>query len=258
MNLAEKVCLITNCGDLQGGPDAAEFQRQGAVLVLQARDLGRASEELRRHEVDLDGGPAGAPVRLIEADFGEPGVASRELDVLVRGLGRLDVLVNNNAPPHIEKPLSEISDEEWREMFHRIVDELFFTTRAALQHMLPAGRGKILNIGAAGGIDPYRGPYTAYCSARGAIVTLTKALGRELAPHNIQVTAIAQNYVENPSYFLADEVEQPEFQEWLRSHVPAQRLAKPWEQAKLAAFLVSDDADYLAGVVVPFSGGDVL
>jgi 2-keto-3-deoxy-L-fuconate dehydrogenase len=258
MKLAGKVCLITNCADLQGAPDAAEFQRQGAILALQAMDLDRAREELARHGVDLGGGSAGLPVRLIEADFGEAGVAADEVERLVTALGGLDVLVNNNAPPHLDKPLHQIEDGEWRAIFHRIVDELFYTTRAALRQMIPAGRGKILNIGAAGGIDPYRGPYTAYCAARGAIITLTKALGREAAPYNIQVTAIAQNFVENPTYFPADEVEQPAFREMLRRQVPAQRLAKPWEQAKLAAFLVSDDADYLGGVVIPFNGGDVL
>ena len=185
-------------------------------------------------------------------------MAEAEIEKLVRREGKLDVLVNNNAPEHIGKPLHEIEDSEWDETFRLIVTEMFRTTKAALRRMIPARRGKIVNIAAAGGIDPYPGPYTAYCSARGAIVTLTKALGREVAPFNIQVNAIAQNWVKNPSYFTEEEIATPEFQERLRRRLPIGRLAEPWEQAKLAAFLASDDSNFLCGTVIPFAGGEVL
>jgi 2-keto-3-deoxy-L-fuconate dehydrogenase len=147
---------------------------------------------------------------------------------------------------------------QWHEMFRLIVTELFYTTRAVLRRMIPARKGKIINIAAAGGIDPYPGPYTAYCAARGAIVTLTKALGREVAPYNIQVNAIAQNWVKNPSYFTEEEIATPEFQEGMKRRLPIGRLAEPWEQAKLAAFLASEDSNFLCGTVIPFAGGEVL
>jgi 3-oxoacyl-[acyl-carrier protein] reductase len=189
--LSEKICLVTNCGVLQGGPDAAEFQRQGASLILQTHDWKAAKSVLERDGVHLEPGTDEPRVEIVEADFGRPGVAESSIRDLVGRLGRVDVLVNNNAPPHIGKPLDQIDDEEWHEMFRLIVTELFYTTRAVLRRMIPARKGKIINIAAAGGIDPYPGPYTAYCAARGAIVTLTKALGREVAPYNIQVNAIA-------------------------------------------------------------------
>jgi 2-keto-3-deoxy-L-fuconate dehydrogenase len=256
--LEGKVCLITNCGVLQGGPDAAEFQRQGASLILQTTDLEQARPVLVRDGVDLSGSDRAGPVRWVEADFGRPGAAESSVEELVREFGRIDVLVNNNAPEHIGKPLHEIEDAEWEQTYHRIVTELFRTTRAVLRRMIPARKGKIVNIAAAGGIDPYPGPYTAYCSARGAIVTLTKALGREVAPYNIQVNAIAQNWVKNPSYFPDSEIQTPEFQEKLRRRVPIGRLAEPWEQARLAAFLASEDSNFLCGTVIPFAGGEVL
>jgi 2-keto-3-deoxy-L-fuconate dehydrogenase len=256
--LSGKICLITNCGLLQGGPDAAEFQRQGATLVLQTTDFGKAKETLIRDGVSLEPNEDAPGVSVLEADFSQTGVAESEIAALVRRLGRLDVLVNNNAPTHIGEPLHEIEDAEWDEMYRLIVTELFRTTKAALRRMIPARSGKIVNIAAAGGIDPYPGPYTAYCSARGAIVTLTKALGREVAPFNIQVNAIAQNWVRNPSYFTDEEVASPEFQEEMKRRVPIGRLAEPWEQAKLAAFLASEDSNFLCGTVIPFAGGEVL
>ena len=256
--LSGKVCLITNCGLLQGGPDAAEFQRQGATIVLQTTDFEKAKPILERDGVQLDPGTGFPPVTVIEADFSRTGVADSEIAGLVQRLGKLDVIVNNNAPNHIDKPFHEIEDAEWDEMYRLIVTELFRTTKAALRKMIPARRGKVINIAAAGGIDPYPGPYTAYCSARGAIVTLTKALGREVAPFNIQVNAIAQNWVKNPSYFTDEEIGTPEFQEEMRRRLPIGRLAEPWEQAKLAAFLASEDSNFLCGTVIPFAGGEVL
>lgn len=256
--LSGKVCLITNCGLLQGAPDAAEFQRQGASLVLHTTDLARATPVLVRDGVRLEPGEGAPPVTVIEADFSQSGVAESRVAEVVRQLGRVDVLVNNNAPVHIDKPLHEIEDSEWDEMYRLIVTELFRTTKAVLRRMIPKRRGKIVNIAAAGGIDPYPGPYTAYCSARGAIVTLTKALGREVAPFNIQVNAIAQNWVRNPSYFTDEEISTSEFQEKMRRRVPIRRLAEPWEQAKLAAFLASEDSNFLCGTVIPFAGGEVL
>jgi 2-keto-3-deoxy-L-fuconate dehydrogenase len=212
----------------------------------------------RTHGVDLTGASGSKPVRFIEDDFGQKGVAERHVAEILREFGKIDVLVNNNLPNQIEKPLHEIEEDEWERMYRLIVTELFYTTRAVLRRMIPARRGKIINITAAGGVDPYRGPYTAYCSARAAIVMLTKALGREVAPFNIQVNAIAQNWVENPSYFPPEEIATPEVQAEMKSRVPIGRLAKPWEQAKLAAFLASEDSNFLCGTVIPFAGGETL
>ena len=256
--LTGKICLITNCGLLQGGPDAAEFQRQGATLYLQATDIAKAKPVLIRDGVNLTPEADAPRVTLIEADFCQSAVADSHIEEIVRKEGRLDVLVNNNAPEHIDKPLHEIEDSEWDEMYRLVVTELFRTTKAALRRMIPRRKGKVINIAAAGGIDPYPGPYTAYCSARGAIVTLTKALGREVAPFNIQVNAIAQNWVKNPSYFTDAEISTPELQAEIKQRVPIQRLAEPWEQARLAAFLASEDSNFLCGTVIPFAGGEVL
>ncbi len=83
-------------------------------------------------------------------------------------------------------------------------------------------------------------------------------MGREVAPFNIQVNAIAQNGVKNPSYFTDEEIATPEFREKMKRRVPIGRLAEPWEPAKLAAFLASEDSNFLCGTVIPFAGGEVL
>ena len=126
--------------------------------------------------------------------------ADRVVHDVVARFGRLDVLVNNNAFPPTGGPTEQVSDLIWREMMARLLDEPFYCLRAALRVMRPAGRGKIINMSSAAAF-PGLANYAAYTAARAGVNGLTKAVGREVAKDGIQVNAIAQNYVENPTYF---------------------------------------------------------
>jgi len=130
--LAEKICLLTNCGLLQGGPDAAEFQRQGATLFLQTTDLAQARPVLTRDGVDLTPKEDEPPVTLTEDDFCRSGVADSHVSEIAPKAGRLDILANNNAPERIDQPFHEIEDAEWDEMYRQVVTEMFRTTKAAV------------------------------------------------------------------------------------------------------------------------------
>ena len=97
--------------------------------------------------------------------------------------------------------------------------------------------------------------YAAYSAARAGTNGLTRAVGREVARHGIQVNAIAQNFVENPTYFGADVLQNPEKLARVIRNVPAGRLARSEESARLAVYLASDEADFFCGQVIPFAGG---
>src|SRR5262245_22469926 len=120
--------------------------------------------------------------------------------------------------------------------------------------MRPARRGKIVNMSSAAGI-PGLARYAAYSAARAGVNGLTKAVGREVARDGIQVNAIAQNYVENPTYFPPALTADPEKLARMVRHVPAGRLARGEESARLAVYLASEDADFFVGQVIPFAGG---
>ncbi len=250
MRLKGKICLITNCGDMQGPAIAAEFQREGAIIFLQAKDYAKAKANLAKAGVNLEDGS----IHVLEADFGERGVADGHISQLVAEMGRLDVLVNNNLHDHRDQPLLGIAEDDWDSMLRALLTEIYYVSKAALKHMVPARDGKIINCTAAAAIVPYVGR-PAYSAARAGSAGLTKALGKEAAAYNIQVNAIAQNYVENPTYFPADRISQPDFLDRIRKQVPLGRLAKGWEQAKLVVFLASDDSDFLCGEVIRFTGG---
>jgi 2-keto-3-deoxy-L-fuconate dehydrogenase len=96
---------------------------------------------------------------------------------------------------------------------------------------------------------------STYSAARGAQLAYVQAVGVEVAPHNVQVNAIAQNFVENPTYFGPEVTGQPDKLARVVRNVPAGRLARSEESAKLCVFLACDESDFFCGQVIPFAGG---
>lgn len=189
MRLRDKVCLVTDGAAMDRPAIAAEFLSEGAHVVLQAPDRAAAERELAKDDI------AAGRIQWIEADFSERGIAEREIDRLVSKVGRLDVLVNNGARPHRRprgEPFVQMDDDELDSIFEKLVLELLYTSRAALTHMLAAGRGRIVNLG----IDRRRRrfpQFVAYCAARAAAVGFTLSLAKEVAAQGVYVNTIVQN-----------------------------------------------------------------
>ncbi|HEY7867665.1 MAG TPA: SDR family oxidoreductase, partial [Methylomirabilota bacterium] len=194
MKLTGKVALITNVSHFMGPALTEEFCREGASVALHDRDEAAVKPYATLAE------RLGRDVLALTGDLGRSSEADRVVDAVVARFGRLDVLVNNNAHPPSGSPVEQVTDAAWREMMTRLLDEPFFCLRAALRVMRPAGRGKIINMSSAAAF-PGLPNYAAYTAARAGVNGLTKAVGREVAGAGIQVNAIAQNYVENPTYF---------------------------------------------------------
>jgi len=248
MKLTGKVALITNVHHFMGPAITEEFAREGASLALHDRD------EAALGPMAAMGERMGREVLAVSGDLARPGEADRVVEAVVARFGRLDVLVNNSAFPSTPSPVESLTDAVWREMMSRLLDEPFFCIRAALKVMRPARRGKIINMSSAAAF-PGLPNYAAYSAARAGVNGLTKAVGREVAPDGIQVNAIAQNYVENPTYFPPALTRDPEKLARMVRHVPAGRLARGEESARLAVYLASEDADFFVGQVIPFAGG---
>jgi 2-keto-3-deoxy-L-fuconate dehydrogenase len=248
MRLTGKVTLITNVSQFMGPACVEEFAKEGATLVLHDKSEARAQPAIdvaRAYGRDLE---------AVAGDLTLPREADRVVRAAVDRFGRLDVLVNNSSHPPVGGPVEETSDETWRAMLAHLLDEPFYCLRAALRIMKRQGHGKIVNLSSAAAI-PGLPNYAAYSAARAGTNGLTRAVGREVARHGIQVNAIAQNFVENPTYFGADIVTDPHKLARVVRNVPAGRLARAEESARLAVYLASADADFFCGQVVPFAGG---
>lgn len=192
----------------------------------------------------------GADLIADRGELIEPGEADR----LVAGSGRIDVLVVNLGIPAPSSLATEASDDEWQSVFRHMVDPLQQLTRAVLPQMLERRSGKILLMGSAAALRGMK-RRSSYAAARGAQLAYIRAVGVEVAPSNVQVNAIAQNFVENPTYFPPEVQALPAFQERLQREVPLGRLVSAAEDTAFAAYLCSDAADCFVGQVFPVCGG---
>ena len=157
----------------------------------------------------------GAEVVASAADLSEPGAARR----VVLEAGPFDVLVANLAIRAPTTAAVEVSEAEWRAVFAALVDPLPHLVGAAAPAMIQRRAGKILVMGSASALRGMKRAST-YSAARGAQLAYVQAIGVELAAHKVQVNAVAQNFVDNPTYFPADVQANPRFQERLAREVP--------------------------------------
>jgi 2-keto-3-deoxy-L-fuconate dehydrogenase len=173
---------------------------------------------------------------------------------IIQAAGHIDVLVVNLAVPAPFTKGQLVSDDEWSATFNALVDPLPRLCAAALPQMIERRSGKVLVMGSASALRGMKRAST-YSAARGAQLAYVQAMGIEMAPQGIQVNAIAQNFVDNPTYFPEETKANLAFQERLRREVPLGRLVSMREDAQFAAYLCSDAADCFVGQVFPVSGG---
>jgi 2-keto-3-deoxy-L-fuconate dehydrogenase len=195
----------------------------------------------------------GAEVVASTPSLAGPGVA----EDVVRHAGRIDVLVANLALAAPATPAPDVTDEEWRAVFAALVDPLPRLVRAAAPQMIARRAGKVLVISSASALRGMKRAST-YSAARGAQLAYVQAVGVELARHGVQVNAIAQHFVDNPTYFPREVQADPRFRERLAREVPLGRLVSAREDARFAAYLCSRDADCFVGQVFPVCGGWVV
>lgn len=173
---------------------------------------------------------------------------------LVREAGHVDVLIAHLGLPAPHSPAHEVGEDEWRQMFASMVDPLPRLARAVLPQMIERRSGKIVVLGSASALRGMKRA-SAYSAARGAQLAWAQAVGVEVAPHNIQVNAIAANLVDNPTYFPAEVQANPKFKERIKWELPLGRLVAAKEAAHFAAYLCSEAANNFVGQVFPVCGG---
>ena len=175
---------------------------------------------------------------------------------IIRQAGRVDILVVNLQP---DPPIMAIhcsadkeKEESWQKMFNRLVHPTMRFVSAVLPQMIERRSGKIIVVTSAAPLKAIP-RISAYSSARGAQNSYVKVVGEEVARHNVQINAVAQNFTIGG--FPADAMEDPAMVDFVKQQVPAQRLATGEEQAALCLFLASTESDFFSGQVFPFSGG---
>lgn len=166
----------------------------------------------------------------------------------------IDILIVNLAIPAPTTMVTDVTEEEWHSAFAALIDPLPRLFKAVLPQMIERRAGKILVMGSASALRGMKWKST-YSAARGAQLAYVQAVGVEVAPYNVQVNAIAQNFVDIPMYFPAHVQADPRFQESLKHEVPLGRLVSAKEGAEFAAYLCSELASCFVGQIFPVCGG---
>jgi 2-keto-3-deoxy-L-fuconate dehydrogenase len=219
--LAGKKVLVTDADSYMGPPIVELFAAEGADVVANTDDLT------------------------------QPGASENAVETA----GQFDVLVANLAEAGEQMDfMHELRDDDWFGFFDRLVHPLMRLARAALPAMVERGSGKIVAVTSAAPLRGIPGA-AAYCAARGAQNAFVRAAGLEVARHNVQINAIAQNYVENITYYTEEMLANEELMKRILKAIPAKRLGTGAESAELALFLASENSNFIVGQIIPFAGG---
>ncbi len=169
--------------------------------------------------------------------------------VAEKNFGHVDILINNAGISHYSL-LQDMSFDKWQEIIATNLNSVFLSSKRALPHMLARHEGVILNISSIWG-ETGASMETCYSASKGGVNALTKALAYELAPSGIRVNAVAPGIVDTDMMrkdFSTEELDA------LKEDVGVCRFAKPEEIASLVKYLISDEAGYITGDIIPIDG----
>jgi NAD(P)-dependent dehydrogenase (short-subunit alcohol dehydrogenase family) len=253
IDLTGKVAHVTGGGKGIGRAIATALSMAGARVMVSDVNI-----ETARQTADEIGGAAMA------LDVTDRDAVDAAMHQIVAELGSLDILVNN-AGVYIGYggPVEEITDEMWRTLWSVNVDGVFYCCRAAASVMKSQGRGgRIINIASTQAVTP--GVGVTYDGSKAAVAQITKALALELAPHGINVNALAPGptWVNEGEPPPVDAQVPPPTGDPLADTV-ADRIARlplghwgdPMEQGKAAVFLASEMSAFITGIYLPCDGG---
>lgn len=242
MRLTGKTALVTGGGSGFGAGIVRKFAAEGAKVIV--ADINGDAAALIAAEI------GGAAIVVDVAD--NASVAAMAKQVLVEA--PLDILVNNAGITHLPTPLEDVSEVEFDRVLAVNAKSVFLTARHFVRAMKAAGSGTILNVASTAGLSPRAG-LNWYNASKGWMITATKTMAVELAPAGLRVNAIAPVAGETPllQSFMGEDT--PEIRAKFLASIPLGRFSTPEDMGNAAAFLCSDEASMITGVVMEVDGG---
>lgn len=244
-DLTGKLALITGSGRGIGLTLAQGLAQAGCQVVLNDIDEQRLNDSVAKLKA------AGFVCHGVLFDVRDEKMINEQVASIENDIGNIDILINN-AGIQIRAPLEEFNSDDWRRLIDINLTGAFLVAKAVVQGMIKRRAGKIINICSIQSelARPTIAPYTA---SKGGIRNLTKGMATDWGKYNIQVNGIA------PGYFKTEMTktlyEDPKFDAWLCSRVPANRWGDPEELIGAAIFLASKASDYVNGHLLFVDGG---
>lgn len=251
-----KVVLVFGAGSAgpgwgNGKAAAALYAREGALVIAVDKRLDAADETrsvLRDEGFDATAIAADTTVSGDVADVVAQVLAQHE---------RIDVLHNNVGTTVMGDP-TDLSEEDWQRGLDVNLTSAFLTCKHVLPAMLRQRRGSIVNISSLASIQINEYPYVAYQTAKAGLNHFTRALAVRYAAHGIRANAVLPGVMDTPLIYkeIVGEFQDVEAMKRARNAAsPMGRMGDAWDVARAAAFLASDEASYITGVILPVDGG---
>jgi pteridine reductase len=243
MQLDGKVALVTGASRRVGRAIASALASRGASIAVHYRS-SRADADATVKEIAAGGGTAEA----FHADLESVAEIETMVAAVAARFGRVDVLVNS-ASVFYRKPIEELTERDWDANLNTNLKAPFFLSKFAGLRMRAQGAGKIVNIGDWAGIRPYNN-YLPYTVSKSAIIGLTRALAKALAPE-VQVNCVALGPVLAPEEYGTDEIER------LVAGTLTKRMGSPDDVARAVLFFC-EGTDFATGATLVLDGGRLI
>jgi len=247
MLFRDQVALITGASSGIGRATAEAMAREGArVGVNYCKNQGGAeqtAESIRK---------AGGEALVLRADVTHAAEVRAMVDAVRKEWGRIDILVNNAGDLLARRSLTDMTEEYWDQIMALNLKSVFLCVRAVWQEMAERKTGCIVNVSSIAGRNGGGPGAAAYAAAKGGLLTYTKGLAKELAPHGVRVNGIAPGVIATPYHerYSPGEV----FQRFIAS-IPLGRAGTSEEIADVIVFLASPAARYITGETIEVNGG---
>jgi NAD(P)-dependent dehydrogenase (short-subunit alcohol dehydrogenase family) len=244
-----KVAVVTGAGRGMGRAVARRLAGEGARVVVAEVNAEHGAEVAA--EIRDSGGTATAVV----GDVSRVADVRRLFAEAVEAYGTVDILINN-AGIAVARPVTDYTEAEWDRQMGVNVKGVFFCAQAAARVMIPRRQGKIVNFASTSAFVSSSKPEVAYDTSKGAVRQMTVSMAAELAPHGINVNAVAPGTTatEMTKSTLATD----EGMAWQLARIPMGRIGRPDDIASVVLFLCSPEASYITGHTLVADGGWLL
>jgi len=246
-DLSGKVALVTGAGSGIGRATAIALAEAGAAVAVNYH-RNEAGAEKARQEIVLAGGRA----VTVQADVTRSADARRMVDVIGAAFGPVDILVNNAGSLVERLRLLEMIEARWDEVIDLNLKSAFLCAQAVAAAMIQRRSGVIVNIASIAGRNGGALGSIHYSTAKGGMITMTKGLAKELAPHGIRVNAVSPGVISTPFH---EQFSTPEAIRNFVSNIPLGRVGAPEEVARTILFLASEASSYIVGETIEVNGG---